>query len=152
MLNVRYRNILSLCVILLFTLFVLFQTTKLDYFNSQIMPIVICSILTVLSVIAIIMEIRKIKLCAGRSDEQSISLSQSLLYLLPLPALCALVWVTGFYGGIFLFVSAYNRMAGGSWKEALAVGAIMSVLIWLIFSVALQVDLTSGLILEHFNN
>lgn len=152
MLNVRYRNIFSLCVILLFTIFVLYQATKLDYFNSQIMPIVICSILIGLSVIAIIMEIRKIKLCAGHPDDQSISLSQSLLYLLPLPGLCALVWITGFYAGIFFFVTAYNRMAGGSWKEALASGAVMSLLIWLIFSVALQVDLTSGLIMGYFNN
>ena len=152
MLNVRYRNIISLCVILLFTLFVLYQATQLDYFNSQIMPIVICSILIGLCVIAVIMEIRKIKLCAGHPDDQSMSLSKSLQYLLPLPALCALVWITGFYAGIFFFVTTYNRMAGGSWKEALAAGSIMAVLIWLIFSVALQVDLTSGLIMEHFTN
>lgn len=152
MLNVRQRNLLSLSCVLLFDAFVLHSLSGLEFFHSKIMPLVICGILLTLCSAAILMEVRKIKLCAGVPEKENMPLGRSLYYLLPLLGLCGLVYFAGFYAGVFIFVIAYNRTAGGSWKEAILSGLIMSGLIYLIFYVALQVDLTTGLIMQYLTN
>lgn len=152
MLNARQRNLLSLSCVLLFDAFVLCSLTSLEYFDSKIMPLVICCILLGLCSGTILWEVRKIKLCEGVPEKPIDPLGRSLYYLLPLLGLCGLVYFAGFYVGVMVFVTAYNRTAGGSWKEAILSGTIMSGLIYLIFYVALQVELTTGFIMQLITN
>lgn len=141
------QNFSCFVVLQIFTLFVLYQCMQLESSDSRIMPLCICGMLFFLNLCGMVQEIRS-SICELPDEDQKakspVSVKICLGYLF---GFAFAVWLIGFYIASPIFVAAYVRINGGSWKSSLLTGCLAGVFLYLIFPVCLQVDMYPGILL-----
>ena len=152
----RKENIVSLMLVLAFSLVVLAMSLGLEYAESRIMPLLIGTLLTALVCTALFMELTRrgrtedSKTAAGSGTEAEESGGEPDESRLPvclawLAGYAAGIWLLGFYASSFLFVLAYIRVNCGRWTEAVICAALCSAAL-VVFPLLFEIDLYAGVL------
>ncbi len=152
----RKENIVSLILVLAFSLVVIAMSLSLEYAESRIMPLFIGTVLTALVCVALFMELTRRGRTAG-SETASGSGAEAAgsdgepdesrlpICLAWLAGYAAGIWLLGFYAASFLFVLAYIRVNCGRWTEAVICAALCSAAL-VVFPLLFEIDLYTGVL------
>lgn len=155
MLTKHQINIASYGTTFLMGVYVFYKSVLLHSINSSIMPIIVTILMMLLSTLGIIVELKKIyapKKFDTNNEKSTCQIQyRSFLWVLPLFALVAGIYLTGFYVATFVFVASYIKMNGGNTKEACIFSISVPLFLYVTFSLLLQVEMHSGLLFEYIN-
>jgi len=126
----------------------------MEYFSAKIVPLIIGGIVTFLAVIGLIREIigkRASETTTSQDEAEDVAESgESWLRYGVLGAwlvgLFLAVYLVGFLVAIPLFILSYMKTHGAKWHVAIIFAGLVTVIVWVVFEVALKVYLYEGLL------
>jgi len=141
--------------IMLFLLFVLgWSLFAMEYFESKLLPLLIGSIVLVLSAVQLGIEIaarREPKLIEGgdEGDGADVPEEDARQYLIHgawVGAFVLGIYVLGFTAAVSVFVLLYMKRLGTKWRDAIIFAIIVPAFLYGLFELALDIELYRGLV------
>ena len=138
-------------VIIIFVAVIFYQTLRLHFTFSKIIPFFLCVLVFILTVIGIINEVYKIKQNAGTAEKKgdapgSKTQKGMLVCTIPVFILAFLIYTLGFWIATPLFISVYIKYNGGRWLEAITTAVITTGTIYVVFELILKAHLYPGML------
>ncbi|MDP2646077.1 MAG: tripartite tricarboxylate transporter TctB family protein [Desulfobacterales bacterium] len=123
-----------------------------SYLEPKLLPVLIGSVLFLLAGMQLIRELRMPEKTQGpdvpADDAPAYPLKQCWPSAAWLAGLCLALYLLGFMVSIPVFVLSYIQSRGRGWVPAIVVAASLTVFIYIVFVMFLQVDLHRGLLFE----
>lgn len=135
---------------LIFATVVIIYSLTFQYLESKLLPVLIGSILFVLTGMQLLKELRmpedmNAPLMEREPEHRLIESAPTAAWIV---GLCLALFLFGFMVSIPLFVIAYIKSRGRGWGMSIGVAAVLTVFIYVVFAVLLQVDLYPGLVIN----
>jgi heme A synthase len=146
----------SFFLIAIIIIMAVFFTTSLGYKDPKVglMPELMSGITIVLSLFALVGELRKGNKSSAPTDDEGDVIEDEQLLKTPLiayfqafgwfAALIVCVYFIGFVAGIPIWMLVYLSKQGYAWWKALAIGVVLTAIIYGVFTTALQIQLYQG--------
>lgn len=132
-----------LMVIMAVALAIVFKAFTFEYSAVRTLPVLIGSIVFLLSLFALLRELRSKK--AGEEDETPLrNYWHTGAWI---GGFSLMIFAIGFYIAIPLFIISYLKIYGKGWLKGIIIAAITVPLLWVIFEKSLQVKLYRGFLL-----
>ena len=145
-----------LAVLLILMAVVFSVSYHYSYVQAKLAPMTISGLIIILAAIQLYTEYRSALRFKEKSDqkkapsETSESFRPYLIQGLWMVGFVLAIALFGFLVAIPLFVISYMRTQGVNWKKSLLVSASTLIVMYILFSIALEVALYPGLIRETF--
>ena len=149
-------QIMFLAVLLILMAVVFSVSYHFSYVQAKLAPMTISGLIIILAAIQLYREYRSALRFKEKSDPKRVPSETSKGFR---PYLIQGLWMIGFvlaialFGflvAIPLFVVSYMRTQGVNWKKSLLVSASTLFIMYILFSIALEVELYPGLLREIF--
>jgi hypothetical protein len=141
----------------------MFFVTSAGYseYKVKLMPMLTSGFTIVLSLVALIVDLKVGAKKTMPTDEDGDVIEDEKILGTPVSAyfkafllfalLIAMIYIFGFIIAIPVWMVGYLWKHGSRWWTAILIGVILTVIIYLVFTAALQVPLYPGAILEYLN-
>ncbi|OGA12966.1 MAG: hypothetical protein A3G25_02075 [Betaproteobacteria bacterium RIFCSPLOWO2_12_FULL_63_13] len=138
---------------LVVTAVVIAYSLTYPYLESKLLPVLVGSILFILTGIQLIKELRLPEDTSAPMMERApeyglIECAPSAAWIV---GLCLAIYLFGFMASIPVFVIAYIKSHGRGWSMAIGVAASLTAFIYVVFIELLQVDLHPGLFMDFLS-
>ena len=137
--------------IIIFVLVIFYQTLRLHFFTSKIIPFILCALVFILTVIGIVDEVLRMNQNAKAAEKkdgapvpESKTQKGMLECTIPVFIMAFLIYTLGFWVAIPLFLLVYIKYNGGRWLEAISAAIITTGAVYVIFSLVLKATLYPG--------
>ena len=139
---------------LIFTLTLLLWSLTFTYLAAKLLPMIIAGIVSVLAGVQLSKELRRPKETAEQEatekteTEPAYALTRYWRTAAWLGGLCLALYLLGFIIAIVIFTFSYLKSRGRGWAISVIITTLLTIFIYVVFSIFLEVDLYPGLLFE----
>ncbi|MEW6674017.1 MAG: tripartite tricarboxylate transporter TctB family protein [Thermodesulfobacteriota bacterium] len=148
--NKRKEEIIGYLVVLAFSLLILSECLRMQYVTSKLLPLIFGSFIAVLAVIGLVKQVTVKQAAAGIAPDKGETTAEVWRKYARTG-----VWIVGFLLCIYLFslivaiplfTFSYTRWHGAKWLHSALFAVSVTLVIYVVFILLLQVDMSGGLL------